>query len=134
LCLLYFCHWPQEKEVQDESASLLLTLATKGAFVRDLMVNSPSFEKMAALHSVCASLRHTASHSEVLAAMAVIGGDLSIEAVRGYQRLPYSDRARVLTCLVVACSEMENEKANAMFVGCLKAVETPFSTLVQALS
>ena len=134
LCLLYFCHWPQEKEVQDESASLLLTLATKGAFVRDLMVNSPSFEKMAALHSVCASLRHTASHSEVLAAMAVIGGDLSIEAVRGYQRLPYSNRARVLTCLVVACSEMENEKANAMFVGCLKAVETPFSTLVQALS
>jgi hypothetical protein len=134
LCLLYFCHWPQEKEVQDESASLLLTLAKKGAFVRDLMVNSPSFEKMAALHSVCASLRHTASHSEVLAAMAVIGGDLSIEAVRGYQRLPYSDRARVLTCLVVACSEMENEKANAMFVGCLKAVETPFSTLVQALS
>lgn len=120
--------------MQDESASLLLTLAKKGAFVRDLMVNSPSFEKMAALHSVCASLRHTASHSEVLAAMAVIGGDLSIEAVRGYQRLPYSDRARVLTCLVVACSEMENEKANAMFVGCLKAVETPFSTLVQALS
>ena len=134
LCLLYFCHWPQEKEVQDESASLLLALAKKGAFVRDLMVNSPSFEKMAALHSACASLRHTASHSEVLAAMAVIGSDLSIEAVRGYQRLPYSDRARVLTCLVVACSEMQNEKANAMFVGCLKAVETPFSTLVQALS
>jgi hypothetical protein len=133
LCLLYCCHWPQEKELQDESASLLMALAKKGAFVRSLMVKSPSFEKMAALHSVCASLRHTASHPEVLAAMTVVGAELSIDAVRGYQRLPYTDRARFLTCLVVACSEMQQEKANAMFVGCLKAVETPFSTLVQAL-
>ncbi|KAL3812173.1 hypothetical protein ACHAXA_011859 [Cyclostephanos tholiformis] len=134
LCLLYCCHWPQEHELQDESASLLMALAKKGAFVRSLMVTSPSFEKIAALHSVCASLRHTASHQEVLTAMSGIGADLSIDVVRGYQRLPYSDRARFLTCLLIACSEMQQEKANAMFVGCLKAVETPFSTLVQALS
>ena len=111
-----------------------MALAKKGAFVRSLMVTSPSFEKIAALHSVCASLRHTASHQEVLTAMSGIGADLSIDVVRGYQRLPYSDRARFLTCLLIACSEMQQEKANAMFVGCLKAVETPFSTLVQALS
>ena len=27
LSLIYFCHWPQEKEVQDESTALLLVLA-----------------------------------------------------------------------------------------------------------
>ena len=108
LCLLYFCHWPQEKEVQDESTSLLLALAKKGPFVRSLMVNSPSFEKTAALHSVCASLRHNASQEEISTVMSAVSGDLSIDAVRGYQRLPYVDRARVLTCLVVACSSMED--------------------------
>ncbi|KAL7538850.1 hypothetical protein ACHAXR_011286 [Thalassiosira sp. AJA248-18] len=133
LCLLYFCHWPQEKEVQDESTSLLLSLGKKGAFVRELMLNSPSFQKTAALHSVCASLRHNASPPEISAAMAAIGGDLSIDFVRGYQRVPYADRARILTCLVVACSDMQNEKANAMLNGCLKAVEAPFSTLITAL-
>jgi len=137
LSLLYFCHWPQEKEVQEESTALLLALAKKGPFVRSLMVNnSPSFEKIAALHSICASLRNNATLPEVSAAMTAVvgeGGDLSMDVVRGYMRLPYDDRARVLTCLVVACSDMQDEKANAMLNGCLKAVEAPFSTLVQAL-
>mgnify|MGYP000393600722 CR=1 FL=1 len=133
LCLLYFCHWPQEKEVQDESTALLAALAKKGPFVRGLMVNSPSFEKIAALHSICASLRHNASPAEISASMTAIGGDLSLDVVRGYQRLPYVDRARVLTCLVIACSDMQNDKANAMLSHSLKAVEAPFSTLVQAL-
>lgn len=134
LCLVYFCHWPQEKEVQDESTSLLLALAKKGAFVRSLMVSSPSFEKIAALHSVCGSLRHNASKQELSSAMTTaMGADLSIDAVMGYHRLPYTERARVLTCLVVACSEMHCEKSNAMLTSCLRAVEAPFSTLVQAL-
>jgi len=134
LCLLYFCHWPQEKEVQDESTSLLLELAKKGPFVRSLMVNSPSFEKTAALHSVCASLRHNASQEEISTVMSAVNGDLSIDAVRGYQRLPYVDRARVLTCLVVACSSMEDDKSNAMLNACLEAVKAPFTSLVQALA
>lgn len=133
LCLIYFCHWPQEKEVQDESTSLLLALAKKGEFVRSLIVNSPSFEKIAGLHAVCASLRHNASQQEMSVAMSAVGGELSIDVVRGYQRLPYIDRARVLTCLVIACSSMQDDKSNAMLNGCLKAVEAPFSALVQAL-
>lgn len=134
LCLVYFCHWPQEKEVQDECTSLLLALAKKGAFVRGLMVNSPSFEKIAALHSVCGSLRHNASQQELSSAMTTaMGADLSIDVVMGYHRLPYAERARVLTCLVVACSEMHCEKSIVMLNSCLRAVEAPFSTLVQAL-
>jgi len=103
-------------------------------FVRSLMVNSPSFEKTAALHSVCASLRHNASQEEISTVMSAVNGDLSIDAVRGYQRLPYVDRARVLTCLVVACSSMEDDKSNAMLNACLEAVKAPFTSLVQALA
>ena len=133
LSLIYFCHWPQEKEVQDESTGLLLILAKKGPFVRQLMVDSPSFEQIAALHSICSSLRHNASQAEIASSMSSFGGNLSIDVIRGYQRLPYVDRARVLTCLVVGCSDMENEKSNAMLDGCLKAVANHFSALVEAL-
>lgn len=134
LCLVYFCHWPQEKEVQDESTSLLLVLAKKGAFVRGLMVSSSSFEKIAALHIVCGSLRHNASQQELSSArMTSMGTDLSIDSVVGYHRLPYAERARILTCIVVACSEMHCQKSNVMLTNCLRAVEVPFSTLVQAL-
>ena len=133
LSLIYFCHWPQEREVQDESTALLLILAKKGSFVRQLMVVSPSFQQIAALHSICASLRHNASHAEIIASMSSVGGNLSVEAVRGYQRLPYNDRARVLTCLVVGCSDMDNEKSNAMLDGCLKAVSNHFWALAEAL-
>ena len=133
LSLIYFCHWPQEKEVQDESTALLLILAKKGPFVRQLMIASPSFQQIAALHSICASLRHNASQAEIVASMSSFGGEFSIETVKGYQRLPYICRARVLTCLVVGCSDMENEKANAMLDSCLKAVSTHFWALVEAL-
>lgn len=133
LSLIYFCHWPQEKEVQDESTALLLVLAKKGLFVRQLMVDSPSFEHIAALHSICSSLRHNASQAEIVTSMSSFVGIVSVEAVRGYQRLPYMDRARVLTCLVVGCSDMENEKSNAMLDGCLKAVANHFFALVEAL-
>ena len=133
LSLLYFCHWPQERELQGESTSLLLALARKGPFVRSLLVASPSFERIAALHSVCAALRHNASTLEIGAAMAAVGGELSMDDVRGYMRLPYTDRARILTCLVVGCSDMQDAKATSMLSGCMKAVEAPFSALVHAL-
>jgi hypothetical protein len=97
------------------------------------MVDSPSFEHIAALHSICSSLRHNASQAEIVTSMSSFVGIVSVEAVRGYQRLPYMDRARVLTCLVVGCSDMENEKSNAMLDGCLKAVANHFFALVEAL-
>lgn len=133
LCLIYFCHWPQEKEVQDEATSLLLALAKKGSFMRELLVASPPFETIAALHSVGASYRHNASASEVTSALTAFGGSLSPDAVRGYQRLPYIDKARVLTGLLVGSSEIHNDKSKAIFHGCLSAVETSFSSLIQVL-
>jgi len=133
LCLIYFCHWPQEKEVVLESTSLLLALGKKGPSVRDLLVADASFEKIVALHSVCAYLRHNVCQSEISAAMARIGGGLSMDMVKGYQRLPYNDRAKVLTGLIVCCSDMTNEKGTTMLNSCLQSIETPFFTVMQAL-
>ena len=120
-----------EKEVQDESTALLLALSKRGHFVRDLLINAQSFEQIVALHAVCASLRPNSSpdSSEIEA----FGGNLTPELVRGYQRLPYVDRARVLTCILVGCSEIKNEKASNMLNGCLSSVEKSFKLLVNAL-
>jgi hypothetical protein len=120
-----------EKEVQDEATSLLLALAKRGNFVRDLLVASPSFEQIAALHAVCASLRSNSIPNA--SDMEAVGGNLSPALVKGYQRLPYVDRGRVLTCFLVGSSEIKNEKARSMLNGCLAAVEKSFQLLVQAL-
>ena len=124
-------HFLSEKEVQDESTALLLALAKRGHYVRDLLVNSISFEQTVALHVVCAPLRSNQSPnpSEIEA----VGANLSPESIRGYRRLPYADRARVLTCLLVGCSEIKNEKASNMLSSCLTAVEKSFKLLVNAL-
>eukprot|EP00804_Cyclotella_cryptica_P023894 CCRYP_010038-RB/>CCRYP_010038-RB protein AED:0.02 eAED:0.02 QI:286/1/1/1/0.5/0.42/7/2478/1240 len=131
LCLLYFCHWPLEKEVQDECNSLLLAIAKRGHSVRHLLVNAPSFEQIAALHVVCASLRPNSSPN--LSDLETFGGSLTPALVRGYQRLPFLDRSKVLTSLLVGCSEMKNEKASSIMNECLVAVEKSFKLLVQAL-
>ena len=81
------------------------------------MVDSPFPRMIAALHAACVLLRHNFSGVKVAALVTAIGGEPWINSVRGYVRLPYDDRARVLTCLVFACSNMSNEKANAMLDG-----------------
>lgn len=132
LCLMYFCHLPQEKEVHDETTALLKAMAKK-PFVRQLLMGCSSFDKIVALSSATSCLRHNASASEVATSMKTVSDDLTLDVVTGYQRLPYSDRARILTCIIIACSDMQNDKSNIMLTGCLKAVEMSFSNLCQAL-
>jgi hypothetical protein len=120
-----------EKEVQYESTSLLMALAKRGHFVRDLLINSTSFQQIAALHAVCAPLRPNSSPNP--SDMEAFGGNLAPEWVSGYQRLPYSDRARILSCLLIGYSEMKHEKASNMLNLCLNSVEKSFKLLVHAL-
>ena len=131
--LMHFCSHTTlstEKEVQDESTSLLLALAKRGHFVRDLLVKSSSFEQIAALHICTPMSRNSAPDLLKIEAM---GGNLSPELIKGYQRLPHVDRARILTCLLIGCSEMKHEKASNMLNGCLSAVDKSFKLLVHAL-
>ena len=54
--------------------------------------------------------------------------------IKGYCRLPYEGRANILTGLLVASSEVGDEKASAIFSeACLFPVQNAFSSLLQAL-
>ena len=99
------------------ATSLLLVLARACPRVRARMVDSPFPRMITALHAACVLLRHNSSGVKVAASVTAIGGEPWINSVRGYARLPYDDRSRVLTCLVFACSNTLNEKANAILDG-----------------
>ena len=101
LCLHYQCCWPQERQVQEGAHSLILSLAKRGARIRSLLVVSPAFTQMVTFHCLTAGMRHNAPRSELEAMVqAKVGGSVSMDMVRGYQRLRYEDKSRILTALV----------------------------------
>lgn len=137
LCLHYQCYWPQEHQVQEHTAELLMSLAKRGPKVRELIVASPAFHQMVQFHCLTAGLRHSASRQEFEAVVGPKVGDVGLPSVNmmwGYQRLPYKDKRRILTAILVACSDMDNESANALINNALKAVHDAFTSLIQALS
>lgn len=132
LCLHYHCYWPQEHQVQEAATSLTLKLAKRGSAMRALMVKSTSFEKVVAMHSCTTSLLHTCTTAEVHSAAAnaqAMGQSLEQGMIKGYCRLPYEDRAKILTGLCVASSDAGDIFSHA----CLMPVKNAFSSLLQAL-
>jgi len=137
LCLHYHCYWPQENQVQEAATELMISLSKRGKSIRDLILHSTSFQTLAAIHSATTSLRHSSSAAEVHATLAnanAAGQTLEEKMIKGYIRLPYSDQAKILTSLLVASSEIGDEKAKAIFETCLVSVQNSFSSLAQALS
>lgn len=134
LCLHYHCYWPQEKQVQEYASKLILQLAKRGQKLRPILAASPSFQQIATLHCVTAGLRHSAPQSELKTIIDANSATTSPEMARGYQRLPYDDRARILTALLVAtCDNSPNSTSSVMFTQCLASVHNAFKQLVQAL-
>ena len=135
LCLHYQCSWPQEKQVQERASNLLHQLSKRGKEIRSLLVGSPSFQQIATLHCLTASLRHSAQATELDAIVTANGSKTSIDMIRGYQRLPYDDRSQILTALLVGtCDEdAASRTAMAMFSQCLSSVQNGFKQLVDAL-
>lgn len=136
LCLHYQCYWPQERQVQDNSSKLLLQLSRRGQNLRSLIVRSQSFQQIATLHCLTARLSHSALPDELNAIVEANGNTISIEMVRGYQRLSYDDRAEVLTALLVgACdADAESGTSNVIFHECLGSVHNAFKNLVDCLA
>ena len=144
LCLHFQCYWPQEHLLQENAATLLLSLAKRAAGaddqhnpmkLRSLMVASPSFTQMMVFHCLTAGTRHSIPRAEleqtiqVKAAEANTSVDMAM--IAGYQRLPYDIKSKILASLLVASSEQQTER---LWKDCLKAVQDSFSTLLQALS
>ena len=135
LCLHYQCYWPQERQVQERSQSLILALAKRGPRIRSLLVASPSFTQMVMCHCLTAGIRHNAPSSDLEASIqAKASGSVSLDMIRGYQRLRYEDRSSILTAISVATSDSHNETATAMLNESLGAVHSAFSSLIQALT
>jgi hypothetical protein len=136
LCLHYHCYWPHERQVQENASVLLLSLAKRCATMRTAMVASPSFRQLISYHCLTSGIRHSAPPAEFESNVRSKAGDtvLAMDMLRGYQRLPYSIKAKIATALVVGCSEHDDEPSKALLNDCLKAIHDAFSSLVHVLS
>lgn len=136
LCLHYSCYWPLEAHVQEKVGQLILSLAKRCSNIRLAMVSTPSFREIVAYHCVTCGIRHSASYDEFEATVRAKVGNmhLSMEKVRGYHRLPYDAKGKLLTGFLVACSEHEDEASLSLLNDCLRAIQEAFFSLTAALS
>jgi hypothetical protein len=137
LCIYYQCYWPHERQVQESAGCLLLSLAKRGGEIRSAMVASPAIHQMVRFHCLTAGIRHSVTESEFeVIVRDKVGNDAlpAMDMIWGYQSLSYQDKARVLTSLLVACSNSQNSNANAMLNELLKNIHESFTSLVNALS
>lgn len=100
------------------------------------MVSSPSFQQLVTYHCLTCGIRHSAPAAEVEATVKAKAGNASVsmEMLRGYQRLPYDIKSKIVTGLIVGCSELTDEKSTVVLNDCLKAIYDVFSSLVHVLS
>jgi hypothetical protein len=136
LCLHYTCYWPHERQVQENVATLLLSLAKRCSKMRLALVVSASFRQLVMFHCLTCAIRHSASAEEFQNTVRSKAGnfDLDVNMLRGYQRLPYDIKGKLLTGILVASSEYEDETSKAFLSNCFIALEEAFSSLVTALS
>ena len=144
LCLHYQCYWPHERQVQEIAAALVLSLAKRGDKLRRTMVLSSSFRQLVSFHCLTCGIRHSAPPAEfdetIRTRAATTAGQHAdaimsrINMLRGYHRLPYDIKSKILTALLVGSSEVSDEASNTLLNDCLKSVSDAFQSLVQALS
>ncbi|KAL3921154.1 MAG: hypothetical protein SGILL_002900 [Bacillariaceae sp.] len=136
LCLHYNCYWPQEQQVQDTAATLILSVAKRSTKMRLAIVGTPSFRQLAVFHCLTCGIRHSAPPQEVEATVRSKAGNMEInmEMLRGYHRLPYEVKGKLLTGILVACSEPEDEGSKSLVNDCFNALHDTFASLVSVLS
>ncbi|KAG7367414.1 hypothetical protein IV203_030085 [Nitzschia inconspicua] len=136
LCLHYNCCWPQERQVQDVAASLILSMAKACSNLRLAMVESAPFRQLLNFHCLTCGIRHSAPSHEFENTVQSKAGHVAIDMtmIRGYQRLPYEVKGRLLTGILVACSEPEDAASAALLNDCFSALQEAFSALVNVLS
>jgi hypothetical protein len=136
LCMHYQCYWPHERQVQEVAATLLLSLAKRCDKLRITLVSSPSFRHLVSFHCLTSGIRHSAPPAEFEATIRAKAGQttVSLDMLRGYQRLPYDIKSKIVSGLLVGCSEHDHEASKALLNDCLKAINDAFQSLVHVLS
>lgn len=91
LCLAYQCTWPQETALQGAVGDLYLRLARRDVKLQRHILNSgPVVGELLRLHTSTAALSHSTTPNFANDSLA-----------RGFFRLPYRDRAKVATFLLL---------------------------------
>jgi hypothetical protein len=87
-------------------------------------------------HCLTCGIRHSAPDEEFQNTVRSKAGnvDLDMNMLRGYQRLPYDIKGKLLTGILVASSEYEDETSKNLLNNCFQALQEAFSSLVNALS
>ena len=136
LCVHYTCYWPHERQVQEKVAQLILSLAKHGPQMRLAMVEDTSFRELVACHCLTCGIRHSASHEEFEATVRAKAKNttLSMDMLRGYHRLPYDLKGKLVTGILVGCSNHGDEISETLHNNCLHAIHEAFSALVTVLS
>jgi hypothetical protein len=136
LCLHYSCYWPLEGHVQEMVGQLMLSLAKRCSNIRLAMVSTPSFRELVVYQCLTCGIRHSASQDEIEATIRAKAGNmhLSMEMLRGYHRLPYEAKGKMVTGLLVACSELADEASKSLLDDCLRAIQEAFTSLTTVLS
>jgi hypothetical protein len=136
LCLHYICYWPHEGQVQAKVVQLILSLAKRCSNMRLALVSTPSFRELVAYHCLTCGIRHSASNEEFEATVRAKSGNmnLSMEMLRGYHRLPYDVKGKLITGILVGCSEHEDDTSTSLLNDCLHAIHEAFFSLATVLS
>ena len=111
------------------------------------MVSSSSFRQLVSFHCTTCGIRHSAPPAEFEAtvrARATGNGSNNeqqaaaiismMDMLKGYHRLPYDIKSKILTGLLIGSSEYHDEASKALLNDCLQSVNDAFQSLVHALS
>jgi len=60
--------------------------------------------------------------------------NLDINMLKGFHRLPYETKGKLLTAILISCGEKEDDTSNALLTDCFAATQDAFSSLVNVLS
>ena len=140
LCLHYNCYWPQEGQVQENATLLLLSLAKRGSKLRLAIVSIPQFRQLVIYFCLTCGIRHSASNEEFETIVRNKAGNnfqsmnLDTNMLRGFHRLPYEIKGKLLTAILMSCGEKEDETSSALLNDCFTAIQDAFSSLVNVLS
>jgi hypothetical protein len=136
LCLHYNCYWPHERQVQDAASLLILSMAKRCTKLRQAMVQSPSFRQLIMFHCLTCGIRHSAPPDEFEGSVRSKAGNVVIDMnlVRGYQRLPYEVKGQLVTGILCACSEPNDDASESLLNDCFRALHEAFSALINVLS
>eukprot|EP00537_Pseudo-nitzschia_pungens_P003624 CAMPEP_0172378284 /NCGR_PEP_ID=MMETSP1060-20121228/69343_1 /TAXON_ID=37318 /ORGANISM="Pseudo-nitzschia pungens, Strain cf. cingulata" /LENGTH=1243 /DNA_ID=CAMNT_0013106001 /DNA_START=86 /DNA_END=3817 /DNA_ORIENTATION=- len=139
LCLHYNCYWSQEGQVQENAALMLLSMAKKGSSMRLAIVSCPQFRQLVIYHCLTCGIRHSAPREEFETTMRNKAGNvqnlnLDMNMLRGFHRLPYETKGKLLTGILMACGEKDDDTSASLVNDCFTATHDAFSSLVNVLS